>query len=298
MTLKEMHLQFMRFKRVEGLAPRTLDDYENHFGYLCDYIGGDLNKSEMTAEVFLDYKDYMLNERGFSPHTVNVRVRTLHSFLKYCYEEGFIVDQLHKKIKTVKAPIDNVESLTPMELKQIFSVIDEDWYTGFRDKVLLLVMLDSMARIGELVKATRNNVDLKHGAIYLGADTVKTRQGRTVPLSYKTTKMLSEYIDETAEYNTTTLFVTYDGSPISDNTVRKRFKDYAHKAGITKQVSPHVFRHTGALLYLMNGGDPFSLQKILGHKDMTMTRRYVQMSNSDVKSQHEAFSPINSIFNK
>jgi integrase/recombinase XerD len=49
---------------------------------------------------------------------------------------------------------------------------------------------------------------------------------------------------------------------------------------------------------MMNGGDPFSLQKILGHSDMSMTRKYIQMSNIDVRRQHNAFSPINSIFGK
>jgi integrase/recombinase XerD len=105
-------------------------------------------------------------------------------------------------------------------------------------------------------------------------------------------------MQETEEFGSEYLFVTYTGKPLNDSTFRVRLREYAEKAGIKKQVSPHVFRHTGALLYLLNGGEPFSLQKILGHKDMTMTRRYVQMTEANVKDQHEAFSPLNAIFKK
>jgi integrase/recombinase XerD len=56
-----------------------------------------------------------------------------------------------------------------------------------------------------------------------------------------------------------------------------------------------MFRHTGALFYILNGGDPFSLQKILGHTDRSMVRKYIQMNNTDVKKQHNEFSPISTI---
>lgn len=95
------------------------------------------------------------------------------------------------------------------------------------------------------------------------------------------------------------LFLTYYGHQINHATARINLRDYARKAGIkNKRVSPHTFRHTGALFYIMNGGDPFSLQKILGHSDMSMTRKYIQITDTDVRKQHNAFSPINSIFGK
>ncbi|TCP54435.1 phage integrase family protein [Tumebacillus sp. BK434] len=72
--------------------------------------------------------------------------------------------------------------------------------------------------------------------------------------------------------------------------------EYGELAGIrNKRVSPHTFRHTGALFYILNGGDPFSLQKILGHTDMSMVRKYIQMTSADVKRQHNIFSPLKNI---
>lgn len=104
---------------------------------------------------------------------------------------------------------------------------------------------------------------------------------------------------ETEDFVDEYLFLTYDGHQINDSTIRISLRDYGRKARITnKRVSPHTFRHTGALFYIMNGGDPFSLQKILGHSHMNMVRKYIQMADTDVRRQHNMFSPLNSIFGK
>ena len=106
-----------------------------------------------------------------------------------------------------------------------------------------------------------------------------------------------EYLAESNEFDEETLFVTYDGRPLNDGTLRKNICDYGAMSGIlNKRVSPHTFRHTGALFYIMNGGDPFSLMKILGHTDLSMVRKYVNMANGDIKKQHENFSPVKNIF--
>ncbi|WP_158235130.1 tyrosine-type recombinase/integrase, partial [Pseudomonas sp. 2995-3] len=66
--------------------------------------------------------------------------------------------------------------------------------------------------------------------------------------------------------------------------------------GIKKQVSPHIWRHSGAILYIMNGGDPFSLKSILGHTTLHMTNHYVKMANTDVKKRHNQFSALKNVF--
>ncbi|MGD6842150.1 tyrosine-type recombinase/integrase [Bacillus infantis] len=92
-------------------------------------------------------------------------------------------------------------------------------------------------------------------------------------------KLLSEYIKETEDFDAEHLFLTYDGRQINPSTIRIILRDYGRQAGIVnKRVSPHTFRHSGALLYIMNGGDPISLQNILGYSHMNMVRKYIQMT--------------------
>lgn len=296
LTLSEMFEKFMNYKETEGLTDTTLQDYHKHFRYLKEYTEGDLPKEELTLDLFRGFIGYMLHEKELSPVTANVRIRTMRAFIRHCFLEGWIEEPIHERFKPVKTQEDTLESFTPDEIKLLMETIDDSTFRGFRDLVIVYVLLDTMIRCSELIKIRRENVDLKTGFIQLESNGTKTKKARLVPLSTRTIKILKEYMDETFDFQSEWLFVTYEGKPLSDNTVRKDLQEWGKKANIkNKRVSPHTFRHTGALFYVMNGGDPFSLQKILGHSDMSMVRKYIQMTNTDVKRQHNLYSPLSRI---
>jgi len=222
--------------------------------------------------------DFMINEKGLQSSTVNIRVRTMRAFFRWCYLEQLINEAIHEKFKSMKTAEDTIEALTVTEIKTLLNAFEESSYVGFRDKVMVMVLLDSMVRISELLAMKRSNVDFKAGVIKLEAMNTKTRKAREVPLSTKTMKLLKEYMIESEDFGEELLFLT------------------VHLAGVKKAVRPHILRHTGVLLYIMNGGDPFSLQKILDHSDMIMTQKYIQMTNMDVKRQRNTFSPLKKVF--
>lgn len=295
-TMTEMFERFMWFKNSEGLAPRTVEEYHQHFQWLCDYFGQDLSREEMTTEVFLGWVDFMVHEKQLKPNTVNIRVRTMRAFLRYCFMENLIDEPIHERFKPVKVAEEVIEALSVAEIKSLLNSFDESTYAGYRDKVMVMVLLDTMVRISELLAMKRSNVDFKSGTIKLDAMNTKTRKAREVPLSTKTMKLLKEYMNESEDFGEDFLFLTYDGREMISNTWRTRLHEVAELSGVKKAVRPHILRHTGALLYIQNGGDPFSLQKILGHSDMSMTRKYVNMTNLDVKRQHNSFSPLKNVF--
>lgn len=298
-TLTEMFTKFMNYKETEGLTRTTLNDYYLHYEYFMDFTNGDLSHEEITLELFREYIGFMLHDKGLSPMTVNVRIRTIRAFIRHCYLEGWIPSPIHERFKPVKTQEDTLESFTPSEVKALITAIDDTTFKGFRDLVMVYILLDTMVRCSELMKMKRENVDLHAGTIQLEAHETKTKRARIVPLSSKTLKLLKEYMEETADFHTDVLFVTYEGQPMADNTIRCNLREWGTIANIRhKRVSPHTFRHTGALFYILNGGDPFSLQKILGHTDMSMVRKYIQMTNTDVKRQHNNFSPLNAVFKK
>lgn len=296
LSLTEMFERFMAVKRTEGLSRRTIEEYEVHFGYLLGYLGSDLAMDEITADVFRSYVGWMIHERGLSPVTANVRIRTMRAFIRFCFIEGYISTPVHEKIKTLKTEQDTIESFSTAEIKLLLNAVDTSSFAGFRDFVMICTLLDTMVRISELLAIKRHNINLKEGTIKLEAHETKTRRARGVPISSKTSKLLNDYLEEVEDFGHELLFLTYTGQPILANSWRRRLSEYGEIAGINnKRVSPHTFRHTAALLYILNGGDPFSLQKILGHSDMSMVRKYIQMTNADVKRQHNAFSPLKNI---
>jgi integrase/recombinase XerD len=295
-TLDEVFDNFMNVKNLQGLAEQTLTDYVLHYSLFKKYLKRDINANELTIDMVRSYMNHLLNELELAAYTVNIRTRTLKAFFRFAFKEGYFERPIHEHMVLVKVPKDNIQAFTPQEVRTLISVVNETTVTGYRDRTMMYFMLDTMVRVRELLAIRRENVDLKNGIVTLKAMDTKTKKMRQVPISDLTIKMLKAYIRKTENLDPEYLFVTMHGNKIVDNTVRKLLQDYGRKAGVTnKRVSPHTFRHTGALFYIMNGGDPFSLQKILGHSDLTMVRRYVQMTDLNMKSQHKKFSPLNKL---
>jgi integrase/recombinase XerD len=219
LTITEMFEEFMLVKKGEGLAKRTIQEHYNNFGYFKTYIEKEISADEMTTELFVGWITYMIEEMNYTPGTVNIRVRTMRAFLRYCYEDkAWISEPIHKRFKPIKAPIDVVEALTVEEYRRLIAAIDDDNYVGFRTKVMTFVLLDTMVRVCELVDIKRQNIDFKTMSIRLEAADTKTRVGRVVPISARTAKLLSEYLHETEECGNEYVFLTYEGEKIGEAT--------------------------------------------------------------------------------
>lgn len=152
LSLVELFERFMAQKRTEGLAPKTLEDYELHFGYMVDFLGGDISKSEICVSMFREFIEWMLEERGLSPVTVNVRIRTMRAFVRFAFSEGYIDAPVHEKVKQLKTEQDTIEPFTISEVKLLFSVVDTSTFAGFRDLVMMCTLLDTMVRFS-VIKA-------------------------------------------------------------------------------------------------------------------------------------------------
>nr|MBO2470236.1 integrase [Bacillota bacterium] len=250
---------FLSHKDAEGLNESTMQMYREHFRYLLYYFNPEISVSDLTSDAVLGYVRWMKDEKRLSPVTINIRIRTLRTFLRWLEREGYLSEPLHERLTKIREPDTEIDVLTPREIRKLLSVIDTNRYVGFRDYVMICILLDTMVRISELLKMKRSNV--RGGSIRLDAQDTKVKRGRTVPVSDKTEKLLLEYIAETNDFGRNELFLNYDGTPVKANTWRKRLQEYARNAGLEhKRIRPHLFRHTGAVLYLLNGVDPFSLR--------------------------------------
>ena len=145
-----------------------------------------------------------------------------------------------------------------------------------------------------------NNVNLEDGMVkVLG----KGSKERMVPIGAKVHRTLWKYLQryrsQPANPLCPTLFLTAAGNPITTDRLRTIIEKYARKAGIEGvRCSPHTFRHTFAISYLRNGGDVFSLQRILGHSSLEIVRIYVNYAEADIKACHRRFSPADNLDTK
>jgi integrase/recombinase XerD len=297
LSLNQIHHQFIISKEAEGLRDRTIKDHKDHYRYFkkwIDVLYEDLIPSELSIADIREYVSHMKNELGLSPVTINVRLRTLKCFLKFLFEEGYITDNMSPLVKLFKTEVDTIDILTDEHITALIKVINKGEYTGFRDYVLIMLLIDTGMRIGEVTALTSDNIDFQQRTIYLQAKKVKNRRGRFVPLSEKVCKLLFELIKFNEQaFQCKEIFMSVYGMPFQKRSIQKRLKQYKDKVGIKDvRVSPHSFRHYFAKSYILNGGDPFTLQQILGHADLQMVRKYIQMTVIDAKIQHNQFSPL------
>ena len=147
-------------------------------------------------------------------------------------------------------------------------------------------------RLSELSQLQVTNVNLEEGFVLVHGNGAKDRY---VPIGRNTTKWLWNYINKRAviDVDTTSyLFLTQRGTALSARGIQLVFRSLKKKKIVDCQkLSPHLLRHSFALAYIENGGDPFSLQRILGHTNQETTSKYVNMARTNVKSQHSKYSP-------
>jgi integrase len=147
-----------------------------------------------------------------------------------------------------------------------------------RDRALVLLLLDTGMRIGEAASLTWRDV---------GTDRVriagKTSGGRSVPLSEATARAMLG-IGSPAEV------WTGKRGRLKVNGLQQAVRTALGKAGL--EGGPHLLRHTFGHLYIMAGGDVFSLQRIMGHSQISTTWKYVRMNLGDTRVQHARFSPV------
>ncbi len=289
--------EFLLTKKLEGLAERTLTDYEKHFQYLNTWILQEYCEETDTANrcaekgLFMGYTGYMISQ--FKPATVNIRLRTLKCFLNWLYSEGNIKEDIASKLKLVKVPKDTIQPLSTGEVKRLFKTLDLASYSDYRDFCMMLVMLETGIRVNEACNIMISDIDKKIRLLTVRSETAKTREERHLPISAKTMKYLERLI-HIAEHNSELyLFNSSYGGKLETLSVIKNFEKYGKRAGISHRCTPHIFRHTMAVNSVKAGMDIFTLQKLLGHNNITTTRQYIQLDTEDLISNHSKANVIN-----
>lgn len=313
LTLQQALTLFVRAKETEGVRPRTVREYINHIGYLTDYLTEEVGVQEaylddLTGDLIREYINFMLTQKrrydssigrqdktvGLSANTVNIRLRTLRTMCRFWHEEGYTETNPMKNIKPVKTDQeDEVPGLSDAELEVIFASFDETQFAEWRDKVLCTLLLDTGLRINEAVSLTIDRIDFRVYTIYVPSQIAKNRRNREVPISREVAKLLKELHEESSRYfgEIEEVFITAYGEPLTTDAFRKRLNRLKATLGL-ERLSPHMFRHTFCRNYLLNGGDLFTLQKIVDHADIKTTRKYIQMNTEHVRAQHHKYSPV------
>ncbi|MGQ9656017.1 MAG: tyrosine-type recombinase/integrase [Thermodesulfobacteriota bacterium] len=309
--LRELIRHFELYNRTEGKSQKTVDWYNVTLRQLQAFLVGSKKTTELSglgeAEVreFIlhlqqrrRYQDnsYVLAQRGkLAAISIQTYVRALRAFFNWLYREGYTNENRLANLRPPKAPTKVVEVLSPEEIARVLACIDRNTTGGTRDYAIVLLLLDSGLRCSELTGMEVDDVNLEGGYLKVMG---KGGKERIVPFGASAQRALLRYLlhfrPEPFNPAIQNFFLTLDGRPLTQNTVKLIFQRIAKRSGV-RRLHPHLCRHTFATNYLINGGDVFSLQQILGHTTLEMVRRYVTLASAHVTVQHRKFSPMDRI---
>lgn len=291
MKLTDAQQAFLSRCFSQNLSELTIDWYSRKLKLLSGFLA---SKGIVHTDAIspIHIREYLALQRQNRQSTETI-FRTWGAFK--CYFRFLHMEKIVKKniMDRVEKPRRERHIIQPLNMGQVHALLkapSTKSAQGIRDRSLMLLMVDSGLRLSEAIS-------LKTEKIYWDDDVVtvmgKGRKERVVPIGDTTKAALRDYEQVRKDIKVPYFFLSRRGYQMKNRYVQVAMRKYGKAAGITGvRVSPHTLRHTFAIQYIKNGGDAFSLQKILGHATLDMVRNYVNLAQQDVLVQHRKFSPV------
>jgi len=245
--------------------------------------------TEITPTTLHEYLLF-LEQKSHNPGGIHAHYRTVRAFLNWWEVECEPIDWKNP-IKKVKAPKVGIDPLEPVDFATIHAMLDvcdRATFTGIRDKALMFVLLDTGSRAGELLSMNIQDLGLTRGEILICEG--KGRKPRMVYLGKKYRQAVRVYLRQRTN-NHPALWITAEGERLTYWGLRQMIRRKAAKAGFPEPTL-HSFRRAFAINMLRAGVDVFNLQKLMGHADLQVLRRYLAQTTEDIAQAHRMGSPV------
>jgi site-specific recombinase XerD len=271
--LRHQYRHMCKATTVEN-AYTTIHSFLTHLDSKTHRSLRELTRSDLEAFVEHD------QDRGLKGSSVRLKLATLRAFIRFLIEQEDLPPEVLSRTLTIKLPEALPKAIDPSDVKQFLSVV-----TRVRDRALFLLLLRTGMRIGELLSTMLTEVNMQDNKILI-YQAAKTAVGRVVYFSDDAKQALEAWLTEhnpAAEY----LFYGYGGRVMSYGGARAIFVKYLKEAGLShKGYTIHCLRHTCASELLNAGMRLECLQKLLGHTNAEVTRRYARLTDKTREEEY------------
>ncbi len=283
---------FLINRQAAGLSRHTLKFYRQFLDPFIKYCSA--NSLTLIQDISPDYlRRYFLTfSEAHNPGGVHAAYRTLRAFFRWLMNEEVMPPEWKNPMLKVKPPKVATGPLEPISIEDVKALVNtcrRGQFTGDRDRAMFLFLLDTGARAQELCNTTRVDTDLNAGSVMIRYG--KGGKTRMVFLGRRTRRALRSYL-RTRRDHSPALFVSTNGDRLTYNGLRLLLDRRARSAKLDKKPTLHAFRRAFALNMLRNGADIFALQKLMGHSDLQIMRRYLAQNDQDNRLAHMRGSPV------
>lgn len=287
-SIQDLYEDFYNFKKAEGKSARTLLDYTKIIPKFIKASNNSLDFSILTKDI--------VNYFAAIPDTSPARYNHPYEYLNAMFNFGVRMEYLEKNPISAlglqkKRDEGHIKSASIEDIKKLLSLYDLTEYSGYRTYCMILLMLDTGIRTSEIVKLKNSDFDFDSRQLIIRKEIAKTRRTRTVFVSDETAKMIRKIIKIKPIEWGDTLFPSRDGNILDTHVLSVDFSRKCASAGI--KITPYQLRHSFASYMAKSGCSIFSLQQLMGHSDIRMTKRYVDMDKDTLRLSHEKNTPVN-----
>jgi integrase/recombinase XerD len=309
MKIQAAILGFLMDWELRNRSPKTLGLYRSCLGVFARWLEGE-GVTEAEDVTVAQLRTFMLHTQQRAADSVNpnkptrpdgatVSIATLQSYVKsikvlfrWLTEEEVINRNPALRLQKPTGPKRVKVTFDHDQLIALFASCDLSHPLGFRDYVIMLVLLDTGIRVAELCSLRLESVREGYLAIF-----GKGRKEREVGICPTTAKFVWKYVHQyrlAADDAVTALFTNFAGRPLHQSGVAKLIHRAAELAGIDDiAVTPHKFRHTFARTWLERGGEVYSLSRLMGHSSVKVTEIYLEdFQSRQARINHIKYSPV------
>lgn len=268
---------YVVIRKIEGLSDKTLKGYKLILDNFFEVVKKQLN--EITSNDVRCYLYYLSKEKKNSNRSIEGKRLVLNGFFNWCVLEGYMKANPCSIIKPIKYEKEQKPHLTQYELEMIREACKTT-----RERALVEFLYSTGCRVSEVVGMNVFDIDFRTKEIKIFGKGSKHRTGY---MNAKAEMWIKKYLSERIGCSDA-LFI-YDRKPygrLQKDGIEKIIRDLNKRAGITKNVTPHTFRHTTATTAVANGMAIQEVQKVLGHVNIATTMIYAEVAASDIKHHH------------
>lgn len=287
---------FLKFER--NFSANTLDAYLRDIRKLQSYAETELDNVSPAIISYPQLQEYLyqLSKQKFSERSQARWVSSIKAFFKYLLEDEIRQDNPAALLEGPKLGLYLPDTLSFEDIERIIAAINVSTDLGKRNQCMIEVLYGCGLRVSELIDIKISNINFKEN--YLKVDG-KGDKSRFVPLADYTSRLIRDYIRNVrSQYKINKkfediLFLNSRGSAMSRVIVFIIIKELTEKAGISKRISPHTFRHSFATHLLQNGADLRYIQEMLGHSSITTTEIYTHLKTEELRDVILNYHPRN-----
>lgn len=284
---------FLEFiKSDKKLSKNTLESYQRDILQYQEYLEEKkINYKEVNNENVLGYLDYLkgLDKKA---STISRHLASIRLFYQYLLKNKIVKEDPTKGIQSPKIEKKAPSVLSSQEVSLLLEQPNGEGLKSIRDKAMLEVAYATGMRVTEIISLNVSDIDIESSLV-----TCKNEnKQRIIPLGKLSLSALKEYMtiarpNMIKDDNETALFVNVNGKRLTRQGFWKIIKFYKEQAHITKDITPHVLRHSFATHLLQNGADLKSIQTMLGHSDISSTQVYMQFQDGALKDVYHKAHP-------